>query len=109
MLSLYSAARLESVWGPDAASFVPERFIDAGTVELVQMSSTPFVAFSAGPRVCVGRTLAMLELKLVTTCLVARFQLEEVDGQNFSYSRGVSLGTTNPLLMKVERIPVQNN
>ncbi|OWZ03333.1 hypothetical protein PHMEG_00024956 [Phytophthora megakarya] len=103
MLSLYSAARLESVWGPDAASFVPERFLDKVTGDLMQMSSTPFLAFSAGPRVCVGRTLAMLELKLVTACLVGRFHLAEVDGQNVTYSRGVSIGMKYPLMMKVER------
>ncbi|ETI32775.1 hypothetical protein F443_20477 [Phytophthora nicotianae P1569] len=107
MLSLYSAARLESVWGPNAAEFAPERFIDAETGDLVQISSTPFAAFSAGPRVCVGRTLAMLELKLVTTCLVGRFRLEEAEGQNVTYSRGVSLGMKNPLLMKVARVPIE--
>ncbi|KAF4038637.1 Cytochrome P450 [Phytophthora infestans] len=109
MLSLYAMARLENVWGPDAASFVPERFIDAETGDLVQISPTPFVTFSAGPRVCAGRTLAMLELKLVATCVVARFHLEEADGNDVTYSRGASLGMKNPLLMKVERIHVESN
>ncbi|GMF34616.1 unnamed protein product [Phytophthora fragariaefolia] len=104
MLSLYAAARLDRVWGPDAASFVPERFLDTQSGDLISMSPTQFAAFSAGPRVCVGRNLAMLELKLLASCLVARFRLIEVSGQNVTYSRGATIGMTNPLMMRIERI-----
>ncbi|KAK1944409.1 Cytochrome P450 86A2 [Phytophthora citrophthora] len=104
MMSLYVAARLEGVWGADAASFVPERFIDKETGGVLQISSLKFATFSAGPRVCVGRNLAMLELKLVTACLVSRFKLEEVSGQHVTYTRGVTIGMKNPLMMKVEKV-----
>ncbi|OWZ02047.1 hypothetical protein PHMEG_00026463 [Phytophthora megakarya] len=106
ILAFYSAARLESAWGSDAASFVPERFLDKESGEVLQMPPTKFVAFSAGPRVCVGRNLALLELKLVTSCLVNRFRLKEVSGQEVTYRRGVTIGMKNPLLMKVERVAV---
>jgi cytochrome P450 len=105
MLSLYAAARLESVWGPYAASFVPERFIDEASGELLHVSSTKLAAFSAGPRMCVGRNLALLELKLVTSCLVGRFDLVEQSGQDVTYRRGVTMGMKNPLMLTVERIP----
>ncbi|KAL3662168.1 hypothetical protein V7S43_012968 [Phytophthora oleae] len=104
MMSLYASARLESVWGADAASFIPERFIDKDSGEVLQISSLKFATFSAGPRVCVGRNLAMLELKLVTACLVSRFRLEEVSGQHVTYTRGVTIGMKNPLMMKVEKV-----
>eukprot|EP00644_Phytophthora_capsici_P011894 jgi/Phyca11/543455/estExt2_Genewise1Plus.C_PHYCAscaffold_120175 len=105
MISLYVSARLESIWGADAASFVPERFIDKDTGGVLQISSLKFASFSAGPRVCVGRNLAMLELKLVTACLVSRFKLEEVSGQHVIYTRGVTIGMKNPLMMKAEKVP----
>ncbi|KAG7402215.1 hypothetical protein PHYBOEH_003474 [Phytophthora boehmeriae] len=103
-LALYTTARLESVWRPDAASFVPERFLDQDTGKLLPLSSTKFVPFSAGPRVCVGRNLALLEMKLVAATLVSRFQLEEVPGQNVTYSRGVSIGMKKPLLVTIKRV-----
>ncbi|ETL26365.1 hypothetical protein F441_20526 [Phytophthora nicotianae CJ01A1] len=104
LLSTYSTARLGSVWGPDASSFVPERFLDANSGELLKMSTTEFVAFSAGSRVCVGRNLAMLELKLVVSCLVSYFRLEEVSGQDVTYGSGVTIRMKNPLMMKVEKV-----
>ncbi|EEY62616.1 cytochrome P450, putative [Phytophthora infestans T30-4] len=104
LLSTYSTARLECVWGPDASSFVPERFLDPKTGELLKMSSTEFVAFSAGSRVCVGRNLAMLELKLVLSCLVSYFRLVEVNGQDVTYGNGVTIRMKNPLMMKVETV-----
>ncbi|KAF1788732.1 Cytochrome P450, conserved site [Phytophthora cactorum] len=67
-----------------------------------------FAAFSAGSRVCVGRNLAMLELKLVVSCLVSYFRLVEVSGQNVTHGNGVTIRMKNPLMMKVERV-LNNN
>ncbi|RLN90213.1 hypothetical protein BBJ28_00017466 [Nothophytophthora sp. Chile5] len=105
-LLTYASGRIPSVWGPDAADFLPERFLDGKTGNLLQMPPTKFAAFSAGPRVCVGRNLAMLEMKIVITCLVSRFYLAQVPGQDVRYIRGVTLGMKNPLLMQVESIAV---
>ncbi|KAG7386831.1 hypothetical protein PHYPSEUDO_015229 [Phytophthora pseudosyringae] len=104
LLSLYSASRLESAWGPDAASFVPERFLDKESGDLLPVSSAKFAAFSAGPRVCVGRSLALLELKLVVSSLVNRFNAVEMTRQNVTYGRGVTLRMKNPLMMKVYKV-----
>ncbi|KAG6943240.1 hypothetical protein JG688_00017704 [Phytophthora aleatoria] len=108
LLSPYSTARLESVWGSDASSFVPERFLDTKSEELLKVATTEFAAFSAGSRVCVGRNLAMLELKLVVSCLVSYFRLVEVSGQNVTHGNGVTIRMKNPLMMKVERV-LNNN
>ncbi|KAG2781787.1 hypothetical protein Pcac1_g8243 [Phytophthora cactorum] len=87
LLSPYSTARLESVW---------------------DLTPHQFAAFSAGSRVCVGRNLAMLELKLVVSCLVSYFRLVEVSGQNVTHGNGVTIRMKNPLMMKVERV-LNNN
>ncbi|RLN90215.1 hypothetical protein BBJ28_00017464 [Nothophytophthora sp. Chile5] len=105
MLSLYASGRLTSVWGPDAAEFVPERFLDGETGKLLQMPPTTLAAFSAGPRACVGQRLAMLEMKIVATCLVSRFHLVEAPGQNVTYSWGLSLRMKHPLMVRVEPLP----
>ncbi|KAK1944311.1 Cytochrome P450 86A22 [Phytophthora citrophthora] len=106
LLSVYSTARLENVWGSDAAKFVPERFLDKESAKLLPVSSTKFASFGTGPRVCVGRNLALLELKLVVSCLVSRFRLEEVSGQVVTHGRGVTLRMKDPFMMKVEVLRV---
>ncbi|RLN90110.1 hypothetical protein BBJ28_00016979 [Nothophytophthora sp. Chile5] len=100
----YGAARRPEVWGPDATSFVPERFIDSETGKLLKTPSAKFNAFSGGPRVCVGKSLAMLEMKIVIACLVSRFHFTELPGQDVRYAMGITIGMKNPLMMQIEPI-----
>ncbi|KAG2510747.1 hypothetical protein JM18_008126 [Phytophthora kernoviae] len=103
-LVYHAMARMPGVWGPDAASFVPERFIDSESGDLVRFSSGKFSAFNTGPRVCVGRNLAMMEMKLVVACVVSRYHLDEVPGQDVACSGGLTIGMKNPLMMNVQDI-----
>ncbi len=62
----------------DAADFRPARWApaDAGSAERrLQKASMPF---GAGPRLCPGRALALLEMKMVLAMLARNFELVEV-------------------------------
>ncbi|CAE6349560.1 unnamed protein product [Rhizoctonia solani] len=61
-----------SVWGNDANEFRPGRWLedDAGSLNKY------FVPFSVGPRACVGRNLAYMDLMLITATLFRRYQVE---------------------------------
>ncbi|EGZ22665.1 hypothetical protein PHYSODRAFT_314178 [Phytophthora sojae] len=100
----FGAARRPEVWGPDAAEFNPERFIDQETGKLVQTPMAKFNAFSGGQRMCVGKALAMLEMKLVIATLVGRFHFREVPGQNVQYAMGITIGMRNSLMMHIEPV-----
>ncbi|CAI5730056.1 unnamed protein product [Hyaloperonospora brassicae] len=100
-LLYHASALLPSVWGPDAAVFRPERFLDEHE-KLVLLPPLKFIAFSAGPRKCVGRKLAMIEMKVVTACLVSRFHLVEVPGQDIRGTMGISLGMKNGMKVTVQ-------
>ena len=62
---------------PDAARFMPERWLDgtavAGQPKRISMP------FGAGPRICPGRYLALLEMKMAIAMLLNRFDIEAVD------------------------------
>lgn len=100
-LLYHASALLPSVWGPDATEFKPERFLEEGEGKLLVLPPLKFIAFSAGPRKCVGRKLAMIEMKVVTACLVSRFHLAEEPGQDIRGTMGISLGMKNGLKVKV--------
>jgi cytochrome P450 len=51
---MYAMARNPDVWGPDAAEFKPERWINETTGELLKFPPTKLASFGAGPHVCVG-------------------------------------------------------
>ena len=62
---------------PDAAAFKPERWLGEGgaTASSAKRISMPF---GAGPRICPGRYLALLEIKLAMAVLLGNFDIAEV-------------------------------
>ncbi|KZT65732.1 cytochrome P450 [Daedalea quercina L-15889] len=69
---VYHVHRNEAVWGPDAAEFRPERWIEASPERKKQMIDA-FVPFSIGPRACIGRNLANMQLHIVIATLFQRY------------------------------------
>ncbi|RKP06431.1 cytochrome P450 [Thamnocephalis sphaerospora] len=75
--SAYAMHRSSALWD-EPESFRPERWF-APAEKLAEMKKA-FIPFSAGPRACLGRSLAWLELKLALSTLVRRFEFEHVPG-----------------------------
>nr|WMZ41185.1 cytochrome P450 family 714 subfamily A polypeptide 1 [Ipomoea batatas] len=59
------------LWGQDAHEFKPERFAN-GVSNACKMPQV-FIPFGVGPRLCVGRNLAMVELKAAVSLIVSKF------------------------------------
>ncbi|TFK34437.1 cytochrome P450 [Crucibulum laeve] len=59
-------------WGEDVADFKPERFIDTDTY---RWPRDAFVAFSAGPRSCIGQRFAITESLCVLASLVRKYEI----------------------------------
>jgi cytochrome P450 len=103
-LSVYAMARNPRVWGPDAAEFKPERWIDAKTGELLSFPATKFFSFGAGPRQCIGMKLAMLNLRILTANLLHRYKFDVDQENDGSHINSIVLGMKHTLLAKIERI-----
>ncbi|KAH9761804.1 cytochrome P450 704B1 [Citrus sinensis] len=70
----YSMGRMEYNWGPDAASFKPERWLKDGVFQ--NASPFKFTAFQAGPRICLGKDSAYLQMKMALAIL-CRLYMEQ--------------------------------
>ena len=73
----------------DARRFRPERWLASGRPS--PQASQCHIPFGSGPRLCVGRALAMLEMRVVLATLFRRFDVERVGPraevtEHFSYS-----------------------
>lgn len=99
----YAMGRLPTLWGADALEFKPERWLDTGG-KLEIVSPFKFNAFLAGPRMCVGKALAMLELKLLIATTVSRFHFAPRPGLHVTYQRSISLPMRDPFLLAVEPV-----
>ncbi len=65
---------------PDAAAFQPERWLVDGSASAAASSAKRIsMPFGAGPRICPGRYLAMLEMKLAMAMLLQQFDIQSVD------------------------------
>ena len=60
---------------PDARAFDPARWLSGASAGSPKRVSMPF---GAGPRLCPGRYLAMLEMRMVTAMLLRGFDIEQV-------------------------------
>jgi cytochrome P450 len=62
---------------PDARTFDPARWLSGASASSPKRVAMPF---GAGPRLCPGRYLALLEMKMVMAMLLAEFEIETVSG-----------------------------
>ncbi|KAJ7868673.1 cytochrome P450 monooxygenase [Mycena leptocephala] len=67
---IYTLHRDPDIWGNDPDVYRPERWFD---VEKTTAMHKAFNPFSSGPRACVGRNLAALELSLIIATLFRRY------------------------------------
>ena len=64
---------------PNAAAFEPERWLEGGSPGGAAASAKRVsIPFGAGPRVCPGRYVALLEIKMAIAALLAHFDIESV-------------------------------
>ncbi|GLD97369.1 hypothetical protein PINS_up006053 [Pythium insidiosum] len=102
VLSNYVQARLPSVWGPDAAEYKPERWIDPTTGKIRQFSPFKFAAFLAGPRTCLGMKFALMEMKVTLATLLSKFELRTLrDPSTFTYRASMTMSVREPLEVTV--------
>ena len=66
---------ISDVHVPRAAAFEPERWLGQDT----QSAKRIAMPFGAGPRICPGRYLALLEMKLAISALLSRFDITAVN------------------------------
>lgn len=98
IISHYFHQRDPIRWAPDAGLFRPERFLQS---ELVAKGHhAPWVAFGAGKNSCLGKSLAMLELRTFIFSLIRSNQWEVTD-RNVQQKGFISLGTDRDVLINL--------
>ncbi|EJD37697.1 cytochrome P450 [Auricularia subglabra TFB-10046 SS5] len=70
--------RRKDLWGDDAESFVPERWIDPERLARFTANPMIWVPFNAGPRICLGQQFAYNEASVFLVRLLQRFSAVEL-------------------------------
>ncbi|KAK1632688.1 hypothetical protein QYE76_007003 [Lolium multiflorum] len=81
IISLYSMGRMEGLWGKDCLDYNPNRWLSEDRNKLRYIPSHKFLAFSSGPRMCVGKEISIMQIKTIVAAVVWNFDIEVVEGQ----------------------------
>ncbi|KAI5075451.1 hypothetical protein GOP47_0009527 [Adiantum capillus-veneris] len=95
----YSMGRMEFIWGKDALEFKPQRWLKDG--HFSQPSPFKFSSFQAGPRMCIGKDWAYLQMKMTMALLLYFFEFKLVPGQAVQYQMMLVLSIANGLHVTV--------
>ncbi|XP_010525434.1 PREDICTED: cytochrome P450 94B3 [Tarenaya hassleriana] len=71
----YAMGRMESIWGKDCKRFYPERWISSNGVFRPE-NPFKFPVFHAGPRSCLGKQMAYIQMKSVAAAVLERFVID---------------------------------
>ncbi|KAK9273722.1 hypothetical protein L1049_018532 [Liquidambar formosana] len=73
----YTMGRMTHIWGEDAEDFRPERWLNDGIFR--PESPFKFIAFHAGPRICLGKEFAYRQMKILSMALLRFFRFKLAD------------------------------
>lgn len=81
--------------------FRPERWLSLDGTKFIMHDSFKFVAFNAGPRICLGKDLAYLQMKSIAAAVLLRHRLVLVPGHQVEQKMSLTLFMKNGLKVNV--------
>ncbi|KAF8701320.1 hypothetical protein HU200_033649 [Digitaria exilis] len=102
LISIYAMGRMEALWGKDCHDYRPKRWLSEDGASLRYVPSHKFMAFNTGPRMCLGKDIAMAQMKTIVAAVVWNFDMEVVEGQNIEPKLSCLLQLKNGLRMMVK-------
>ncbi|XP_042512366.1 cytochrome P450 86A8-like [Macadamia integrifolia] len=101
--SIYSVGRMEWSWGEDCQEFRPERWLSPDGKKYEAKDQFKYVSFNAGPRICLGKDLAYLQMKSIAAALLLRHRLTLATGHKVEQKMSLTLFMKNGLMVNVHR------
>ncbi|KAI4348309.1 hypothetical protein L6164_009044 [Bauhinia variegata] len=77
----YGMGRMEALWGKDRFEFRPHRWFNepdqkGGAMKKIDLFKFP--VFQAGPRICLGKEMAFIQMKYVAASILRRFKIKPI-------------------------------
>lgn len=108
----YAMGRVEKLWGPNWAEYQPERWLKLeegengteGKWRFVPRDPYSFPVFQAGPRVCLGKEMAYLQMKRVVARVLGRFRVVPAVEEGFEpvYAPGLTAKMQGGFPVRIE-------
>uniref|UniRef100_A0ACD6AKC7 Uncharacterized protein n=1 Tax=Avena sativa TaxID=4498 RepID=A0ACD6AKC7_AVESA len=102
IISLYAMGRMKDIWGEDCQDFRPERWLLEDGSKLRYVPSHKFLAFNSGPRMCLGKDIAIMQMKTIMATILWNFDVEVLEGHAVKQKNSALLQMKNGLMVKVK-------
>ncbi|KAF7012337.1 hypothetical protein CFC21_026535 [Triticum aestivum] len=99
LISFHSMGRMEGVWGKDCREYNPDRWLSEDGKKLRYAPSHKYLAFSSGPRLCLGKDVSFMEMNTIVAAMVCNFDVEVVEGQRVQPKMSCVLQMKNELIL----------
>ncbi|KAK3372119.1 cytochrome P450 17A1 [Podospora didyma] len=86
----YVVQRDPELFGPDPEVFRPERWLEGSSEHKAAEMEAGLFVFGVGPRVCLGKDIAMFELYKLLPEIIRRFDMELLDKGRYVVAGGVA-------------------
>ncbi|CAO2818149.1 unnamed protein product [Amaranthus hypochondriacus] len=115
----YGMGRMKAIWGEDRYEFNPDRWFEIqedeqsfsktendnyGTRKLKMVNPYEYPIFQAGPRVCLGKEMAFIQMKYVMASILNRFDFEPVSKETPAFVPLLTAHMAGGLKVKVKEI-----
>ncbi|KAF9057557.1 cytochrome P450 [Panaeolus papilionaceus] len=92
----------KGLWGEDADEFNPARWFNLPEAYQPNIS---LLSFIAGPHACIGKTMSIIEMKMVLAYLIYNFEFEpSFVGQTIKPAAAITIKPTDGMPLRVRRI-----
>jgi 12-hydroxyjasmonoyl-L-amino acid 12-hydroxylase / fatty acid hydroxylase len=109
----YAMGRMPGIWGADHGAFRPERWLTGPGGAFVPESLYRYPVFQAGLRVCLGKELAVTEMKAVAVAVVRAFHVQVVGESGCracapKFVSGLTASISGGLPVRIRRVITSN-
>lgn len=92
----------KEIWGEDAEVFRPERWLK---LPKGYHPSFSLLSFIAGPHACIGKTMAIIEMKAVLAALIVNYRFEPAyEGQKARPAAAITMKPTDGMPLTVKKV-----
>ncbi|KAF7012977.1 hypothetical protein CFC21_027114 [Triticum aestivum] len=103
IISIHSMGRMEGVWGEDCLHYKPDRWLSVGGNNMRYVPSHKFLAFNSGPRMCLGKDIAIMQMKTVIASTLWNLDVEVMEGQTIQPKQACIQQMKNVLIVKLKK------
>ncbi|XWS39982.1 hypothetical protein CRYUN_Cryun18bG0101100 [Craigia yunnanensis] len=100
-MAIHAMGRMTWVWGKDCNEFKPERWItEDGKIKRELPSK--FLAFNAGPRICLGKDLAFIIMKSTAATIIHNYNVRVLEGQKVIPKKSIIFHMKHGLKVRIK-------